>query len=149
MNCPFCQHSETKVSDSRPDPAGQSIRRRRECLQCGKRWRTLERIEDEMPLVVKRNNTHQPFSRDKLLNSLKVACGKRPVSMNQLDQIVAEIEWSILESGAKEISTVKIGEKIMAALKATDEIAYVRYASVYRRFKDVGELMAEMQQFVN
>ena len=149
MNCPFCQNTETKVLDSRPDPGGQSIRRRRECLHCGKRWRTLERIEDEMPLVEKRNGTHEPFQREKLMNSLRVACGKRPVNPNQIEQVIAEIEWAIIESGESKIKTVVIGERVMTALKGLDEIAYIRYASVYRRFKDVGELMAEMANLVS
>ena len=148
MNCPFCQNSETKVLDSRPDAGGQSIRRRRECLACQKRWRTLERIEDEMPLVLKRNGTHEPFAREKLLSSMKTACSKRPVTVTQIEQAVAEIEWSILEGGGDSVSTVVLGERVMDCLKALDEIAYVRFASVYRRFKDVTELMAEMQQLV-
>jgi transcriptional repressor NrdR len=148
MNCPFCHHAETKVLDSRPDVGGQSIRRRRECLSCLKRWRTLERIEDEMPLVLKKNGTHEPFVREKLLGSMRVACGKRPVSIAHLEQIVADIEWSILEIGKEKITTTELGEKVMAALRSLDEIAYIRYASVYRRFKDAGELIAEMKSLM-
>lgn len=149
MNCPFCQNAETKVIDSRPESGGQAIRRRRECLKCEKRWRTLERIEDEMPLILKRNGTHEPYNKDKLFNSMKVACGKRPVSLGQLEQVLADIEWSLLENGKDTISTVELGEKVMRALRDLDEIAYIRYASVYRRFKDVTELMAEMQNLAS
>ncbi len=149
MNCPFCHNADTKVIDSRPESGGQSIRRRRECLGCQKRWRTLERIEDEMPLVLKRNGTHEPYQKDKLLGSMKVACGKRPVSLGQLEQALADIEWSILEDGKEIISTVELGEKVMKILRDMDEIAYIRYASVYRRFKDVTELIAEMQSLTS
>ncbi len=148
MNCPFCQHVDTKVNDSRPDSGGRSIRRRRECLACGRRWRTLERIEDEMPLVIKRNQTYQPFNRAKLLTSMTVSCGKRPVSISQIETAAAEIEWGILESGCESVSTTKLGEMVMHHLRMLDEIAYVRYASVYRRFSDVGELIAEMKDLV-
>lgn len=148
MNCPFCSHVDTKVNDSRPDAGGRSIRRRRECLSCGRKWRTLERIEDEMPLVIKRNQTYQPYDRAKLLNSIVIACGKRPVTMSQLENAVAEIEWFLLEKGTETISTTLLGEKVMEHLRKLDEIAYVRYASVYRRFSDVGELIAEMKDLV-
>ena len=148
MNCPFCQHVDTKVNDSRPDAGGRSIRRRRECLSCNRKWRTLERIEDEMPLVIKRNQTYQPYDRAKLLNSVVIACGKRPVTMPQLENAVAEIEWFLLERGAESVSTTMLGEKVMEHLRKLDEIAYVRYASVYRRFSDVGELIAEMKDLV-
>ncbi|MBS1982579.1 MAG: transcriptional repressor NrdR [Bdellovibrionales bacterium] len=148
MNCPFCQNVDSKVNDSRPDAGGRSIRRRRECLACGKRWRTLERIEDEMPLVIKRNQTYQPFDRAKLSLSINIACGKRPVSQTQIEKAVADIEWGILESGVDSVSTTKLGEMVMHHLRMLDEIAYVRYASVYRRFSDVGELIAEMKDLV-
>jgi len=149
MNCPFCQNHETKVLDSRPDQQGQSIRRRRECLSCSKRWRTLERVEDEMPMVLKRNGTHEAFMRDKLFHSMKTACSKRPVSVGQLDQSLADIEWSILEKGNTIIPSIEVGQMVMNKLKELDEIAYIRYASVYRRFKDVGELLSEMRSLVD
>jgi transcriptional repressor NrdR len=149
MNCPFCQHSDTKVLDSRPDQNGQTIRRRRECLACDRRWRTLERLEDEMPLVLKRNGTHEPFGREKLFHSMKTACSKRPVTVGQLDQALADIEWYFLERGGTDLRSIEIGERVMSALKSLDEIAYIRYASVYRRFKDVGELMEEMRSLVD
>lgn len=145
MNCPFCQTSETKVLDSRPDAEGKSIRRRRECIGCQKRWRTVERVEDEMPLVIKKDGTYQTFDKAKLLHSLVVATGKRPVSRQQLEEAAANIEWDLLASGSESVTTVHLGEKVMNALKALDEIAYIRFASVYRQFKDVSEMMAEMK----
>jgi len=149
MNCPFCNHADTKVLDSRPDADGKSIRRRRECFECSKRWRTIERVEDEMPLVVKKDSSFQAFDRAKLLHSMKVSTGKRPVSPSDLERAVAEIEWSILESGRNSVSSHELGESVMTVLKRLDEIAYVRFASVYRRFKDVGELMAEMKDLLD
>jgi transcriptional repressor NrdR len=148
MKCPFCQSDESKVLDSRPDPEGKSIRRRRECGRCGRRWRTLERVEDEMPLVIKKNGTYEPFNRDKLLGSMQVSCGKRPVTLAQLEKIVADIEWDLLSSSVGAVESTKLGEKIMAALKSIDEIAYIRFASVYRRFKDAEELISEMRGLI-
>lgn len=149
MQCPFCSNSDTKVLDSRPDPNGKSIRRRRECLSCARKWRTLERVEDKMPIVVKKNSTHQPFNREKLMKSILVSCGKRPVSMSQMENATADIEWEILESGVDQMTSIQIGEKVIKHLKILDEIAYVRYASVYRRFKDVNELMQEVKSLVD
>ena len=148
MNCPFCHNTDTKVLDSRPDSEGRAIRRRRECLKCARRWRTIERVEEVAPLVIKKNLTYQPFDRSKLLESMKIACGKRPISMNQLEAVVSDIEWSLLEGGKDAVSSVELGERIMEALRKLDDIAYVRYASVYRRFRDVGELMAEMKELM-
>ena len=148
MKCPFCQSDDSKVLDSRPDPEGRSIRRRRECGRCGRRWRTLERVEDEMPLVIKKNGTYQPFNREKLLDSMKVSCGKRPVTLNQLEKIVADIEWDLLSSSAGATESTQLGEKVMAGLKTIDEIAYIRFASVYRKFKDAEELISEMRGLI-
>ena len=145
MNCPFCQNTDTKVLDSRPDTEGRAIRRRRECLKCTRRWRTIERVEEVAPLVIKKNLTYQPFDRSKLLESMKIACGKRPIAMSQLESVVSDIEWSLLEGSRDAVSSVELGERVMEALRKLDDIAYVRYASVYRRFRDVGELMAEMK----
>jgi transcriptional repressor NrdR len=149
MICPFCKYVDTKVLDSRPDSGGRSIRRRRECISCGKRWRTIERIEDEMPLVQKRNQTYEPFSRDKLIRSMQVSCGKRPVTQEQIEAAVADIEWKLLEESPEFVSSDFLGEQVMQRLKLIDEIAYIRFASVYRRFKDAGELWAEMKSFVS
>ena len=145
MLCPFCHHSETKVLDSRPDQDGKSIRRRRECFQCGKRWKTTERVEDDMPLVLKRNGTHAPFDRAKIISSLKIACGKRPISYNKIEEIIADIEWSILAKNNDVVTSTEIGNMIMESLRGLDEIAYIRYASVYRRFQDAGQLMREVK----
>lgn len=149
MKCPFCRHGDTKVLDSRPDAEGRSIRRRRQCLACDKKWRTVEQIEDEMPLVIKKNGTFQPFDRLKLMNSVEVSCGKRPVTKKDMEKLVADIEWKLLESGIDTISSIDLGEKVMDGLKELDEIAYIRFASVYRRFKDVGELMAEVEDLLH
>lgn len=149
MNCPFCNHADTKVLDSRPDPEGRSVRRRRECLECHKRWRTLEQIEDEMPLVIKKNGTFQPFDRNKLMHSVEVACGKRPVTKNKMEKLIADLEWKLLESGVDTVTSTDLGERVMEGLKKLDEIAYIRFASVYRRFKDVGELMAEVEDLMH
>jgi len=148
MNCPFCGALDIKVLDSRPDTEGRSIRRRRECIQCAKRWRTVERVEDEMPLVIKKNNTYQPFDRDKLKMSLEISCGKRPVSASQISKAVSDIEWEILEIGCETIESQEVGRMVMNHLKRLDEIAYIRYSSVYRRFKDVTELMAEVRDLI-
>lgn len=148
MYCPFCSHEDSKVLDSRPSPEGKGIRRRRECLKCEKRWRTVERLEEQMPIVLKRDLSPQPFDREKLLMSFKISTGKRPVSSAQIEEAIADIEWKILESGKDEIASQEIGAMVMDALKQLDEISYVRYASVYRRFKDVGELMAEMHDLL-
>jgi transcriptional repressor NrdR len=148
MICPFCHGNDIKVLDSRPDSEGKSIRRRRECLSCVRRWRTVERVEDEMPMVIKKNGTFEPFDRDKLYRAICVSCGKRPVSKAQLEQLVADIEWALLEQGAETVSSIVLGEKVMSGLKKLDEIAYIRFASVYRRFKDAGELMAEMKDLL-
>lgn len=145
MLCPFCQNSDSKVLDSRPDAESRGIRRRRECLGCSKRFRTIERTEDQMPLVLKRNGTHEPFNREKLLISMRVACGKRPVTTAQIDQCEADLEWQLLGLGVDTVSTIEIGARVMESLKSLDDIAYVRYASVYRRFRDVEELLQEMR----
>ncbi len=145
----YCSHPDSKVLDSRPDSEGRSIRRRRECLKCGKRWRSVERLEDEMPLVVKKNGTFQPYDRDRLFHSMSVACGKRPVAHSQLHKVIADLEWEILERHKDSVSSRDIGESVMSALKSLDEIAYIRYASVYRRFKDAGEMIAEMKDLLH
>ena len=148
MKCPFCKNDDSKVLDSRPDPEGKNIRRRRECARCGRRWRTLERVEDEMPLVIKKNGTYEPFDREKLLGSMKVSCGKRPVTLSQLEKVIADIEWDMLSSGQGAIESTTLGEKVMTGLKQIDEIAYIRFASVYRRFKDAEELITEMRVLI-
>ena len=148
MDCPFCRNTDTKVLDSRPGHEGKSIRRRRECLGCNKRWKTIERVEDEMPLIVKRNMTYQPFNREKLLSSFRISCGKRPVAPGRIEKAVADVEWALLESGVDSLPSSRLGEMVMKELKSIDEIAYVRYASVYRSFKDVADLVEGVKELL-
>jgi transcriptional repressor NrdR len=148
MRCPFCDHEDVRVLDSRPGSDGQSIRRRRECVQCNKRWKTIERIDAELPLVMKRNQTYEPFDRIKLRTAIAVACGKRPVTLSQIDELIASIEWKILQSGTEALSSKEIGELVMDSLKNIDEIAYIRFASVYKRFKDAGEMLSGMKDLL-
>ena len=147
MNCPFCNHQESRVLDSRPGPDG-SIKRRRECVECMKRWKTFERVDIEMPLVKKRNNTFEPFDRDKLRGAMQVSCGKRPVALGQIDKVVAEIEWNIIQNSQEFVTTRELGESVMRALRDIDEIAYIRYASVYKRFRDVEEMLEGMRDLL-
>jgi transcriptional repressor NrdR len=148
MHCPFCKHEESRVLDSRSGPDGQSIRRRRECVACNKRWKTLERVDIEMPLVKKRNNTFEPFDREKLRSAIQVSCGKRPVNIGQIDKVVAQIEWDLIQSGQEYVKTKDLGASVMEALRGIDEIAYIRYASVYKRFRDVEEMLAGMKDLL-
>ena len=144
MMCPFCQFKEDKVIDSRISRDGVAIRRRRECIQCGHRFTTYETIEPFDLVVIKRNGSREPFDREKLLRGLAKACEKRPVSMEELeeatDQIIAELEGE----GSREIPTKLLGVKVMDRLHGIDQVAYVRYASVYRQFQDVGEFIDEI-----
>ena len=149
MKCPFCGYSESKVIDSRPADEGASIRRRRECLGCQKRFTTYETVE-RMPLVVvKRDGSRQTFDKIKLINGMLRACEKRPVSLNQLEQIADEIEQELQSGLEREISTVNIGEMVMSRLKDVDEVAYVRFASVYRSFKDINTFMDELAKLLS
>ncbi|RKD34311.1 transcriptional regulator NrdR [Thermohalobacter berrensis] len=149
MICPYCDYYETKVVDSRPTDEGQAIRRRRECTKCGKRFTTYEKIEEIPLVVVKKDGTRQSFSRSKLLNGIIRACEKRPVSIKVMEQIVDEIEKSLYNSMKKEITTKKIGEMVMNKLKNVDEVAYVRFASVYRQFKDINTFMDELKKLLD
>jgi len=148
MRCPFCQVVEDKVVDTRPSDNDQLIRRRRECAGCGRRFTTYERIEEVLPLVVKKDGRREPFDRAKLLAGLKKACQKRPVSIEQIEQQVDAIERSLVELGEKEIPSHKIGDATLAALRQLDDVAYLRFASVYLPVKDVSELMREMQRLM-
>jgi len=147
MRCPFCAAIEDKVVDTRPSDGEQVIRRRRECLTCGRRFTTYERIDEILPLVVKKDGRREPFDRAKILSGLKKACSKRPVPVEVLEGAADRIERS-LEAGEKEIPSSKIGDAVMDALRDIDEVAYVRFASVYRSFRDVNELMNELQSLV-
>ncbi len=148
MKCPYCGFEESKVIDSRPTDEGERIRRRRECLNCQKRFTTYEIIESLPIIVIKKDKTREPFSREKLLNGLVRACEKRPVSLDTMEAIVDEIESSISNSLDREVSTKRIGELVMDKLKSVDEVAYVRFASVYRQFKDINTFMEELNNLL-
>src|SRR6056297_4031251 len=149
MNCPFCSNSETKVIDSRPTDEGNSIRRRRECLECKRRYTTNEKIEENPLVVVKKDMSRETFNRDKIRNGIIKACEKRPVSLQTIEHIVEELEKELQSSLEKEIESVQIGELVMQYLKDTDEVAYVRFASVYRQFKDINTFMDELKKILN
>lgn len=148
MKCPFCAYTESKVIDSRSADDGERIRRRRECLKCGKRFTTHEIIETVPVIVVKRDKSRESFDRNKLANGLVRACEKRPVSIDQIDQIVNNIESKVQASLDREITTQQIGEMAMEELKDIDEVSYVRFASVYRSFKDIETFMDELNKLL-
>jgi len=148
MKCPFCAVEESKVIDSRPTDEGERIRRRRECISCGKRFTTYEIIESVPIIVVKKDKSRQVFDRNKLLNGMLRACEKRPVSIEMLETAVSEIEATLQNSLEREVSTDYIGELAMEKLKAIDEVAYVRFASVYRQFKDINTFMDELKKLL-
>ncbi|MDO8747058.1 MAG: transcriptional regulator NrdR [Thermodesulfovibrionales bacterium] len=145
MKCPFCVNLEDKVIDSRTSKEGDAIRRRRECLKCGKRFTSYERVEDIVPMVVKKDGRREPFDRPKILRGLEKACEKRPVSVELLEGIVDSIEKKLITLGVKEIPSTWVGEEVMSSLRELDKVAYVRFASVYRQFKDISELMNEVK----
>ncbi len=149
MKCPFCGYEESKVIDSRPTDEGQRIRRRRECLQCTKRFTTYEIIESLPIIVIKKDKSRETFNRDKIMTGLLRACEKRPVSIDTLDRMIDEIETIIQNSLDREVSSEKIGELVMEKLKSIDEVAYVRFASVYRQFKDINTFMAELNKLLS
>ena len=149
MNCPFCNTPDTKVIDSRPTEEGQAIRRRRECEACGKRFTTYEKVEEVLFMVVKRDGTREQFDRAKILNGIIRACQKRPVTLDQMEAIVIDIERSLSSQMEKEVSTEFIGNAVMEHLKNLDQVAYVRFASVYRKFTDVETFVSEIEKLVN
>ena len=146
MRCPFCGNMDSKVVDSRVSDDGASIRRRRECTACGKRYTTYEKVESTPILVIKNNGTRQIFDINKIKNGIIKACEKRPVSMAKIDKMVSDIEKQVNNTLAQEISSKKIGELVMEGLKDLDEVAYVRFASVHRQFKDIKTLMEEIMK---
>lgn len=148
MKCPFCYYEESKVIDSRPTDEGEKIRRRRECISCGKRFTTYEIIESVPIIVVKKDKSRQAFDRVKLFNGMLRACEKRPVSIEQMEKIVTEIEAELQNSLDREVTSVHIGELVMERLKTLDEVAYVRFASVYRQFKDINTFMDELAKLL-
>ena len=149
MKCPYCGYSESKVIDSRPTDEGERIRRRRECLNCAKRFTTYEVIETVPVVVVKKDKSREAFDRNKLLNGLLRACEKRPVSYEQLDAAVSRIEQVLLNSYDREVTSVYIGDLAMEQLKKMDDVAYVRFASVYRQFSDVNTFMDELKDMLD
>lgn len=148
MKCPFCGHLEDRVIDSRAGGAGEVIRRRRECAACERRFTTYERVEDILPTVVKKDGRREPFDRQKLVRGLRIACNKRPVSTDQIEALADAIEREAQESERREISSAELGERVMRHLRDLDEVAYVRFASVYRSFRDIDQFMAELGKLV-
>ena len=149
MKCPFCAEVENKVIDSRLSNQGAVIRRRRECFGCQRRFTTYERVEEILPMVVKKDGRREGFDRQKVLDGLKLACQKRPVGADQLEAVVDGIERRLQEMGEKEVPSSVIGEAIMKALFDLDKVAYVRFASVYRHFRDISEFMTELKDLLN
>lgn len=148
MKCPYCPETETKVIDSRVSSEGAHIRRRRECERCGKRFTTYERVEEPLPAVFKKDGRREAFDRMKIATGIRKACEKRPVSTETIDDVVDKIERWALEQGKEEIKSSVIGERVMEELHRLDEVAYVRFASVYRSFKDINEFMSELQDLL-
>ncbi len=148
MRCPFCSYEESKVIDSRPTDEGERIRRRRECLKCGKRFTTYEVIETVPVVVIKKDKSRETFDRNKLLNGLLRACEKRPVSLDTLEGIVDDIETKLQNSLDREVPSSQIGIYAMDRLKDVDEVAYIRFASVYRQFKDIGSFLEELDNLI-
>lgn len=148
MKCPFCSFAESKVIDSRPTDEGEKIRRRRECMNCSKRFTTYEIIENVPIIVVKKDKSREEFNRDKLFRGILRSCEKRPVSIETIDKMVDDIEASLQNSLDREVTSVHIGEMVMDKLKDIDEIAYVRFASVYRQFKDINTFMNELSKLL-
>lgn len=145
MKCPFCSHIEDKVIDSRTSKDGNSIRRRRECLQCERRFTSYERVEEVLPMMVKKDGRREPFDREKILHGLEKALEKRPIDMESREKLVDGIEKKLLSLGLREMPTSRVGEEVMAGLRDLDKVAFVRFASVYREFKDVTEFMDELK----
>lgn len=148
MKCLFCNHPESKVVDSRLGKDKETIRRRRECLSCRKRFTTSERAEDALPLVVKKDGRRETFNPPKIFNGLKKACEKRPISVNVIEKIVSRIEHHFQERGEREVKSSEIGERVMEELHRLDGVAYIRFASVYRQFKDIQEFMDELKELL-
>ena len=146
MKCPYCTEIDNKVIDSRLSKDGRTIRRRRECIKCGHRFTTYEKLEDVLPMVVKKDGRREPFNREKITEGIQKACQKRPISMTKIEEFVDSLELYFQEMGKKEVESEEIGEKVIGALKEWDGVAYVRFASVYRQFKDINEFMEELEE---
>lgn len=148
MKCPFCGHLENRVIDSRLSNNGEVTRRRRECDQCTRRYTTYERIEDLLPTIVKRDGRREQFDRQKVIHGVRAACSKRPISLEQIDAIAESVERELQEAGEREIPSNRVGEKVMDRLRDLDPVAYVRFASVYRKFRDIEDFAQEVAKLV-
>lgn len=148
MKCPFCGYLDSKVIDSRPTDDGEKIRRRRECISCAKRFTTFEAVETIPLVVIKKDKTREPFSKDKIMKGLIRACERRPVSVDDMERIVFDVETAFFHAQEKELTTTVIGEMVMEALKNLDEVSYVRYASVHRQFKDINSFYDEITKLL-
>jgi transcriptional repressor NrdR len=148
MRCPFCHSTQNKVIDSRPSREANAIRRRRECLNCQRRFTTYEQVEETMPLIIKKDGRREPFQRAKLYEGIKKACEKRPVSIDVIEQFLDDLEREMLESGQREIPSTWIGETVMHKIREWDDVAYVRFASVYRHFTDATDFMKEIRDLL-
>ena len=149
MKCPFCNSLESKVVDSRSSQDSRAIRRRRECLSCHERFTTYERIEEFHPMVVKKDGRRESFNRNKIVEGIVKACEKRPVSMDEVDAFVSDLEKEIQDRGEREVESKFLGERVMSQLRAWDDVAYVRFASVYKQFKDLNEFMDQLQELLS
>lgn len=149
MRCPYCGFIESKVIDSRPTEENNSIRRRRECLKCGKRFTTYEKLESIALVVVKKDDSRQPFNRNKVLKGIITACEKRPISLAQMERVADDIESELAQKMEREVKSTKIGEMVMDKLRELDEVAYVRFASVYKQFEDINTFMDELKGLMN
>jgi transcriptional repressor NrdR len=148
LKCPYCSKINNKVIDSRLSKDGRMIRRRRECEECHRRFTTYERLEDSLPMVVKKDGRREPFDREKIISGIRKSCQKRPVSMTQIEEFADALELHFQELGKKEIDSSEIGERVINRLREWDEVAYVRFASVYRQFRDINEFMAELEEIL-
>lgn len=149
MRCPFCLKLDSKVIDSRTSTAGDVIRRRRECEGCARRFTSRERVEDVLPVVVKKDGAREPFDRDKVLRGVRLACNKRPIAIERIERFIDELERQLIEGEAKEVESREIGERVMKLLRELDEVAYVRFASVYRSFRDIDEFRSELDRMAS
>ena len=148
MKCPYCSKVDNKVIDSRLSKDGRTIRRRRECLDCSRRFTTYERLEEVLPMVIKKDGRRETFNRNKIIDGIKKSCQKRPISITKIEEFVDSLEVYFQELGKKEIDSKDIGERVINNLKEWDEVAYVRFASVYRQFKDINEFMTELEDIL-
>jgi len=148
MKCPYCTKINNKVIDSRLSKNGRTIRRRRECIECDRRFTTYEKLVDVLPMIVKKDGRREPFNRENIVSGIRKACQKRPISITKIEEFVDSLETYFQDLGKREVDNAEIGEMVINELKKWDEVAYVRFASVYRQFKDVSEFMAELEEII-